>query len=790
MAFRTPTSAGLASPPNAAGDFNNPPAEDQELQVHRFWGRYALETDLPNNGTNAATDPAYSQMAPGDVGYNQDDACLYLLTDRGTLGGNDAVWVCLTPSAVVQTIRDAHVLVVADGQGGGYLPAAPAAGVANNANLPAGGPAPGGVGITADIIDPGDGTGLAEALSVAAALAAGKTGVDVRLRPCALTLSPVAIVGAGYSYPLVVGSPTAPVSLQGPIFGERNAIATITGPDGSDAATGNTQRIFELEDNSHLSNLSIVSPAADVAAAAGGAVRGLINVQGDGGGQAIRNCQVRLVANVNNPRPEAVGIWVYDDTADVIPPNVVIEDCDIRTDNAWSALGGVYSEAIRLGDPASASYNTPDFQDNDNFQRDAIRRCYFSGNRGVVAYNLYGLIVEDVRMRQTEGGFTDSAGVFPGVYWNLQVDPTEFLQPGSALELPRIKNVEYGWIASNTFPIPVPAHVWEAVLLEVSGTALQGGASGNIPVGVGAHIQDIRANFNAKGELDANLQRGAVRIEIGNNPGSAGLASPVKIEQCQITNVSVGSAGQAAFGTLTAIAGNLLVDGETFTISDGINTPIVFEFDSNGAVTPGNVPVVFTPADTAAVVMASMTTAINTHRASLAGEVPAAGPLLPFRVSARNDGVSVVTVTHVICGPVGNQTITDTVANVGFVVAGMTFGFSNYDYGIRLVSDSAADTDSPGPGSQIVDVRISDCNFRCADDIGIELRAHISPDGGETARIEDVGIHNVDCRGSSIGIDLNVDRVVDTIVLGNHLRDTPLPLDDDGTGTEAAHNII
>lgn len=94
----------------------------------------------------------------------------------------------------------------------------------------------------------------------------------------------------------------------------------------------------------------------------------------------------------------------------------------------------------------------------------------------------------------------------------------------------------------------------------------------------------------------------------GNVPITETVADPGFV----VSGMTGGSDYNPAVGSITAIAGALLVDGETFTIDDGVNPPVTFEFDSGGGVLPGNVPVPFTPADTAATVAASIRAAINT----------------------------------------------------------------------------------------------------------------------------------------------------------------------------------
>ncbi len=96
MAFRTPRPDGLTIAPNAPGDGNNPAASVLELRGHQFWGRYAVEADLPNASGNAAGSPAYDCMRPGDTAFVQTPpagrGALYTLRDRGTNGGADAEW--------------------------------------------------------------------------------------------------------------------------------------------------------------------------------------------------------------------------------------------------------------------------------------------------------------------------------------------------------------------------------------------------------------------------------------------------------------------------------------------------------------------------------------------------------------------------------------------------------------------------------------------------------------------------------------------------------------------------
>jgi hypothetical protein len=142
-----------------------------------------------------------------------------------------------------------------------------------------------------------------------------------------------------------------------------------------------------------------------------------------------------------------------------------------------------------------------------------------------------------------------------------------------------------------------------------------------------------------------------------------------------ITDIVV-PAGVAATGTINAVGGANLVDGETFTLNDGIHTPTVFEFDSGGGVTGGNVAVTFTGGDSASTVAASIISAIN-------------GVTSTLFITATSGGGAVVNLTHDRQGTVGNYTITDTVADGGFTVSGMSGGAGD------IVVLSAAGSETP-----------------------------------------------------------------------------------------------
>lgn len=114
-----------------------------------------------------------------------------------------------------------------------------------------------------------------------------------------------------------------------------------------------------------------------------------------------------------------------------------------------------------------------------------------------------------------------------------------------------------------------------------------------------------------------------------------------------------------ASGTITAVAGSALVDGETFTIFNRRGVKVTFEFDSNSSYTAGNVPVVFAGGDTNAQVATAIAAAIS--------------GVASLGLSAIGAGAT-VTSTARLPGAGWNAGVTETVANGTFAVTDITGG--------------------------------------------------------------------------------------------------------------------
>ncbi len=117
--------------------------------------------------------------------------------------------------------------------------------------------------------------------------------------------------------------------------------------------------------------------------------------------------------------------------------------------------------------------------------------------------------------------------------------------------------------------------------------------------------------------------------------------------------------GVVATGQIVCATKANLVDTETLTIGDGVNPPVVYEFDVAGdGVTAGRVQVNVSTDTTATEVAARLETAIEANQ-----------PLLNV---VNTTGT--LAITQKLAGTFANITITDTVAHASFTVSGMSGG--------------------------------------------------------------------------------------------------------------------
>jgi cysteine-rich repeat protein len=118
-----------------------------------------------------------------------------------------------------------------------------------------------------------------------------------------------------------------------------------------------------------------------------------------------------------------------------------------------------------------------------------------------------------------------------------------------------------------------------------------------------------------------------------------------------------------ATGTIVTTNTGNIRDGETFTLNDGLNTPLVFELDEDGATNPSFVTVNLVGLSSSAQVAQAIVTAITGKAAALS-----------IGAAISPSSTSTVNLTHKLEGLFGNQLISESVRDSNFRVSGMSGG--------------------------------------------------------------------------------------------------------------------
>ena len=163
------------------------------------------------------------------------------------------------------------------------------------------------------------------------------------------------------------------------------------------------------------------------------------------------------------------------------------------------------------------------------------------------------------------------------------------------------------------------------------------------------------------------------------------------------TGIVASSDPIAATGTLKVTEPGNLVDGETFTLDDGVNTPTTFEFDTDATWTSPNVPIDISGAIDFRDVRTAVLAAINgVATLDITAFTPGFGDTLnltndtpgsagnttsislivsnKFSLSNMTGGKASVKLIQNTGGTIFNETITETVAELTFEVSGMLGG--------------------------------------------------------------------------------------------------------------------
>lgn len=190
-------------------------------------------------------------------------------------------------------------------------------------------------------------------------------------------------------------------------------------------------------------------------------------------------------------------------------------------------------------------------------------------------------------------------------------------------------------------------------------------------------------------------------------------------------------AGTKAAGWIQFIAKANFVDGEKFVLNDGTNPAVTFWIDKSGTYVPSggydstNIEVDISADTTADEVALTAKTAINGVGTSLK---ITGGTISSGKLDLEND----------VFGTQGNQTITETVADAGFTISGMSGGtdgivgiWEYYDGDWRKTTPSEVQQDVPSAGKLLFDLT---GYLGSEDKTGTQIRVQLN----ETTAYEDV----------------------------------------------------
>lgn len=264
--------------------------------------------------------------------------------------------------------------------------------------------------------------------------------------------------------------------------------------------------------------------------------------------------------------------------------------------------------------------------------------------------------------------------------YGLTDDPTkpEIVRRGivlHAVEYFKLKGTEKGYIARGglegldvqvTNFQEVPCAKTLATIIPIAIGTMQAVAGNLIGDGEGFVLVDV-AHGAKKFEFDKDGQPQAVFLtnDALGAVGNVAITETVANPGFKVFGMSTGSPNSPARGSIIAISGALLVDGETFTLNDGVNPPKVFEFDNDSIVIPGNIAVTFNAGMTPAIVRFVILSAINSVGAALA-ITASSGSLISITNSMTAEAISVAIETAVSGAIPFNVTALSTASVVDF----------------------------------------------------------------------------------------------------------------------------
>lgn len=516
------------------------PALQPRSAYHRNWGNYADPTLLPNASGAPLPNPEFSKLEAGDLAYvTTTNPGVYYCQATGGPNNGLANWVLLA-SAATTTIRDAHEIVVVQ-DGGPYV---------------------GTAGINGDVVDPGSGDGIRTALTNADALvASGYAGVDVRVRPCTISVLPTAA-------PLQINASVR-------LIGAGREQSEITG----NFQTATTQTIARMEDGASLEGFRLITPAPDSSPGAG---LGVVEVLGQTGNVQIRHCDFVMQTGVNDRN--GTNSFIYCETGD----RVVIDDCYFDGVDLLDSQG-IPCIGIRFESTTVARVS-----------RDAlVTNCRMSGgNQMIVCRNVEGGVFQNISHYQAadpDASFQFSLDVWDGQaelrgfrlsgfditfadqdlgdHTGIRVQNTAEGTPPASIANIIISQVNMRWQGAT-----VPANARTGILVELIGAS---------PVAASIIEQVSISDVNIFGALNTTAAE-AVVLEAN---GGAEEIRNVSISSLQtINNVTVGvrlnGLNQGFVRNVSVIGSKIQNAGTSVNVGSSVESTIILgnNFFSSGAI--------------------------------------------------------------------------------------------------------------------------------------------------------------------------------------------------------------
>ena len=232
----------------------------------------------------------------------------------------------------------------------------------------------------------------------------------------------------------------------------------------------------------------------------------------------------------------------------------------------------------------------------------------------------------------------------------------------------------------------------------------------------------IAAAINGNGVLAVSAQVSTVEdtlVEIWADSASLdennAITETVANSGFTVTGLAGGVAevGQGALstGSVQAVAGSALIDGQTFTIDDGLSDPVTFELDlsTDGMFDPSNTVITYAAADTS-----------DTVAGLIQAAIAAASLNITAAINATDSTVVDLAGSVELMGAVQSVAIQSTITAAGFSISGLSGG-----------SNAAGWVDANDPNWKISDSQIAD---------GSEDYNSDGPPGGMFALAVDSGV--------------------------------------------------